>query len=355
MVRSKRDLLAYLLPLASCAAAGGTLQVVGVANGMLIGSFVVALVLSRLYPAMKELAGGVTVMQVIIGFSVGESLRDHVGVQSGALMPLIVATLIALAFQWTVAYGFLRTCRWRREDAALAAFPGAMAAVLELTDRNGAATSVIVVHVVRVFVIAIGASLVLSQHTTKVWSFPDSAPGWGAVTLAVFGCLAFGKILSLLEMPAPFLLAAVATTLTMGQAFPQQSLAPPPVAINLAEALLAIAVMIRLRGLDFEEVRGRALSIISVLCVMAAGCVLSAWCIAGVIGGGFDGNLLGIVPGGIESVAVIAVGAQLNVATIMKMHLIRLVAVQVVPTLIIHGARSSRWFRNGSQRKENPN
>lgn len=354
MPRSTRKLGAMLIPLASCTAAGSALQLAGIANGMLVGAFVAALVLSRAYRAMEEIPGGVTVMQIIVGLSVGESLRDRLGMESESLALLVVGTLIALAIQWFASFSFLRICRWRRGDAALAAYPGAMATVLELTDRNDVTPSVILVHVVRVFVIATGASLMMSEQSHDVWTSPGSAEGWLIIALNVIACLAFGKLLAMASMPAPFLLAAVLTTLAAGQLSPQYSFLPPPIALDVAEALLAVAVMIRLKGVKLEQVRGHAVSIFMVICVMAAVSILTAWCLAEFRGGGFEESLLGIVPGGIESVAIIAVGAGLNVATIMKMHLIRLIAVQVIPTLIIQGGRACQWFRGRAQPKENP-
>ncbi|TQS73921.1 AbrB family transcriptional regulator [Rhodobacteraceae bacterium] len=354
MPRPTRKLGAMLIPLAICTAAGSALQLAGVANGMLVGAFVAALFLSRTYPAMEEVPGGVIVMQIIVGLSVGESLRNHLGMESGSLALLVVGTLIALVIQWLASFSFLRIFRWRRADAALAAYPGAMASVLELTDRNDVNPSVILVHVVRVFVIATGASLMMREQSQVVWTAPGTVEGLLIIALNVIACLTFGKLLAMAAMPAPFLLAAVLTTLAAGHLSPQYSFSPPPIALNVAEALLAVAVMIRLKKVNLEQVRGHMVSIFLVICVMAAVSILTALCLTKFRGGGFEENVLGIVPGGIESVAIIAVGAGLNVAAVMKMHLIRLIAVQVIPTLIIQGGRACQWFRGRAQPKENP-
>ncbi|MEM6986286.1 MAG: AbrB family transcriptional regulator, partial [Pseudomonadota bacterium] len=318
---------------ALCFSARIALQGLGVSNGMLVGSFVSALLLSLFYPGMQETPGSITLLQIIIGLSVGASMAGHITWAPHTVWPLATATLVALLFQWGACFGFLRLCRWTKADAALAAYPGAMAAVLELTDRARASSSVSLVHVARLFVIALGASLLITGTNAQHATANTTVASVPSIVVTVSSCRLLGLGLKKLTMPAPYLLASLLISLVFNTFSPLPAFEPPPLLLNLAESLLAIAVMIRLKAINKATVTRHAAPILAVLAIMAVTSAISAYLIFKALGVDFQTNLLGVVPGGIESVAVVALGAGLNVSVIMQMQFTRLIAVHVGPTL----------------------
>ena len=168
----------YLLTLLPAVICGYLARWAGIPNGLLIGAMGATLLTCRLYPRSLLLPCSLEYVQITLGLSIGLLFEHWDSRYALSILPSIGLLLLCLALQIGAAWGWLtRVSRWTKAEALLAAYPGAMAAVMDLLDRQQASPKVILVHIARLLLLTLLASLVI-QSRPGVW--PDILPLGGA-------------------------------------------------------------------------------------------------------------------------------------------------------------------------------
>lgn len=325
----------YFVTIAATASGGVMLDLLGVANGLLIGGLLASLLACKIYPRASAVIGSLQYVQIVLGLELGVLFATgDPGISSGIIAAASFLAL-CLALQIIISFLWLRYFSgWTTTDALLASYPGAMAAVLDLFDKQSASPRVIMVHVLRLLILTIAASLLIKDVPSAIQAPAVS----GQILLIIIGIagvsLAIGICLQRCNVPAPYMLVATFVTAGAIGSGTAPSFNAPPIALSLCEVLLAILITIRFKETSFRELRVSIVPGVLAIALMLLTSAGVAWLASGLIGRDFATLALSYVPGGIESVAIIAISSGLEAAFIMKLHLGRLVVVQTAPAIV---------------------
>ena len=316
--------LAFLFRLAALPAAA-------LLGPMLSGiAFGVAGARIRVAPAAFQLAQstvGCLIASSITGAIVASVVRD------GAAMLLIVATtVLSSGF-----IGFLlgRTRALPGPVAAWGVAPGGAAAMVAMAHASGAdARLVATMQYVRVVCVVIAASLIshlILMHAGTPGGSSATAPahaeaGIASVALAIVLAGATAWAASRVRMPA----GALLLPMTIGAAIQSSGLAhlsvPEPLLV-VAYAAVGWTVGLRFTR-DTLRVAGRAMPqiVLASLAMIGLG-ILSAWLLTLLRHTDALTAFLATTPGGIDSVAIIALGSGVDVPFVMALQALRVFVV----------------------------
>ncbi|GAK73322.1 hypothetical protein RRU01S_35_00310 [Agrobacterium rubi TR3 = NBRC 13261] len=326
---------AVAFPLSVTAAGGLVFEAVGIPNGLLIGGLLASLVICRLYRRAEVLAGSLQYVQITIGIELGALFAAGDLAITGKLAAAACLLAMCLMLQIAISFFWLRIVSgWTATDAVLASYPGAMAAVLDLFDRASASPRVIMVHVLRLIVLTVAASAMI--HSSSDAGTPGSTGIWnwiavGAVALA---SLVVGRTLEMCKVPAPYMLVATFFTAVGLRSGFSASVDLPHWSLVVCEILLALLITIRIKDAGLAEFRSSLMpgTIAIVLMLLTSAGV--AWLAKVLLHLDFATMSLSYVPGGVESVAIIAISSGLEASFIMKLHFFRLILVQTAPAVV---------------------
>lgn len=106
--------------------------------------------------------------------------------------------------------------------------------------------------------------------------------------------------------------------------------APPPWLVVVAQLVIGVSLGMRFVGVDGRLLRRcLGLSLASVTAMLAIGAAL-AWGLSRIGAAGFDAGLLGLAPGGIVEMGLIALSLQASAVLVTAMHLVRILATVAV-------------------------
>ena len=331
-----------LLLFLAAAGVGTALQMAGVPQGLLLGSiFGSALIICRMHFA-PSLRLGLGCVQVVLGISTGLVFESWSVLQAFEMLPSLGFLLLCLAIQMVVGGAWLwKVERWSSKDALLAVYPGALAAVFDLMESEKASNKVMVVQVVRLLSITLIISLCVAAPGAVVAS--EQAPLNIQTALCLFSlvvlCLLSGRLLSVVGVPAPFMLTAIILTgiyLKLGYL---QGFRMPQWSVDLAAIILGILIGSKFKDIKpMEFVRHGRAGLVSVMLML-----LTAGAFAGVSGWVLDIDpftlWMAYMPGAIETVAIVALSGGLNVVFILSHHLVRMILLHGAPALIVLARR----------------
>lgn len=318
-------------------------------QGLLLGSLIASALLICMLNISPSLRFGLGYVQVVLGISTGLAFESWVGLDAPEILPSFCFLLVCLAIQMALGVFWLqRVERWNSKDAWLGVYPGALAAVFELLESERASNKVMVIQVARLLSITLIVSLCVSAPATVVTSEHvqlDIQTAMWAVSLVLL-CLLSGRLLSVIGVPAPFMLTAIILTgiyLKLGYL---QGFRVPRWAVDLAAIILGVLIGAKFKGIAAMEFfrHGRA-GLVSVILML-----LTAGAFAGVAGWALDSDpftlWMAYMPGAIETVAIVAFSGGLNVVFILSHHLLRMLLLHSAPALIVL-ARQMRKRKNG--------
>ena len=327
----------YLLTLLPAVICGYLARWAGIPNGLLIGAMGATLLTCRLYPRSLLLPCSLEYVQITLGLSIGLLFEHWDSRYALSILPSIGLLLLCLALQIGAAWGWLtRVSRWTKAEALLAAYPGAMAAVMDLLDRQQASPKVILVHIARLLLLTLLASLVI-QSRPGVW--PDILPLAGAPALLsiagiIAASIASGYLLARLQVPAPYMLTAILCTAEASRLGLARGWVVPDAVMDAGVVLLGALIAIRFKLLSRADIldasRAACGALAASLLATVAVAALAAW----LLSNDLRLMLLAYVPGGVESVAAVALAGGLNVIFIMTHHMTRLLVLNLAPALL---------------------
>jgi hypothetical protein len=326
----------YVTPFACALLMGLVLGRLGVPNGLLLGAIMATLVVCRIYPQGEPPPLSLPFVQLTLGFSIGLMFRSWSWDYAVGILPSLALLMACLAAQVTAGYTWLhRRCGWSRLDALLAAYPGAMAAVLDLLDRRSASPKVVLVHLMRLLLLTLVASLLVREAAPALPLTSPTVATWGAALAVVALSALFGHGLGRVGVPAPFMVTCIVLTAVATRAGFLAGFVVPGFVLDAAVVALGLLITIKFRELSLAEAVRSARS--GLTAVVLAFIVTAVFAGIGSLALGIAFPLLALsyVPGAVESVAVVALAAQLDVAFIITHHLLRLFVVHLAPLLLI--------------------
>ncbi|GHY61017.1 AbrB family transcriptional regulator [Vibrio cholerae] len=275
-------------------------------------------------------------VQVVLGISVGATISlSELG--TTLTLPVIVGLVCCLTLQIISSYLWLTKKEgWTPFESLLGAVPGAMAAILVISESSEKPSAKVVYsHSVRLMILTLLALLISN-------SAPDSASVDGSLTVyawLIFLALALmslllGKASTLLGIPAPYMLAALLITASFNGFATGIDMQLPKWMVIFATALLGILIGSRIADTTLRE--AMAYSRAGVMVTMIG--LLVAVGVSGVFSILIDKSwvvlLLSWVPGSVEAMTAVALLLGMEPAFVMINHALRLLLLYSLPAML---------------------
>lgn len=270
---------------------------------------------------------------VVVGISMGTSVTPEV-IDAAKTWPLsfmaVVVTVVILLYiaYWILHYGF----GYDRNTAMLAASPGHLSYIISLTaETKSDLASVSVIQSVRVLALTLAVPLLVEyldlvsiEPIVLISPMPPVVLG-----LTILGALAVGWIFMRLRFPAALLLGGVAvsigshiTGLTAGGV---PNWLSQPTYIVLGSLIGARFSRASLRDMRKAFLAG---GVVTVAVVLLASIV--ALLVSGLTGVPINAVMIAFAPGGLETMAAMAVMMHADTAYVGSHHVLRLLFLSVL-------------------------
>jgi uncharacterized protein len=352
--RAMRTVVGWMVLGVGSSLAGLFAQSAGLPAGWLVGPMLVALALAlawKEHPTVPR--WGRTASLAVVGGMLAATFRPSVlPLVAGHWLP--VTLVVGGTLFLSLGAGLLLSglVRIDRKTAALGALPGAASGMLAMSDPLGAdARLVALMQYTRVVVVVVTATLVgrlvagASPQPTSAQGL-QAAPGGAdllvqgtvptyavTVLVAILGALAGTR----LRLPAGALLGP----LILGVALAELGvvyLAWPPGVPQAAYLVLGLWVGLLFDGASVKRA-GRLFPFVLASAVgLVLACAVLGWALAALTG--IDGMTayLATTPGGIESVAIVALGTGADAPLVLAVQMLRLLAV------VFAGSLLGKWW-----------
>ncbi|CAK9891435.1 MULTISPECIES: AbrB family transcriptional regulator [Pseudomonas] len=328
------------------AVTGAALQYAGVPHGLLLGSIAATAIVVSRFNVAPRLRFGLVYVQIALGIATGLMFEAWDNQTVATMLPSLGLLLLCLTTQIVVAALWLQKVSvWNRKDSLLAVYPGALAAVFDLLESERASSKVIVVHLVRLLSITLLVSLCIPASAGAPTSADSPLTFMTVLTLLslIVLCIALGRLLLKVGVPAPFMLTAIIASGIYVKLGLLHAFHMPQWSVDAAALILGVLIGARFREISLKELlrHGRAglMSVGLMLLVAAA--------FAGVAAKVLDSDpftlWLAYMPGAIETIAIVAFSGGLNVVFILTHHLLRMVVLHFAPALLV---QARRWREN---------
>lgn len=303
----------------------------------LFGAAILVVVLRKQFSVEVTIPSGILIfIQVILGISVGATMSMNELIRT--IQPEVVSGLIVcLLLQTGCGYWWLHHReKWSPFESLLGAVPGAMAAILVISEsQSRPSPKVVYSHSVRLILlimlvgfISTTASPVSQAAVEMTWEHGVS------IILVCIASVVAGKLCNKFGIPAPYMLSGLLVAAIYNGAVPLADITVPVSVVLMATGLLGVLIGARLANTTLKEALAysRAGMIITCLGIMiAALCsAVASW----VLGISWLVLLLSWLPGSVEAMTAVAILLGLEPAFVMVNHAIRLLILYVMPALL---------------------
>ncbi|MGO2303557.1 MAG: AbrB family transcriptional regulator [Providencia sp.] len=322
-----------------CSFIGGLLTYFGIPLALMFGPIIAIIIFHRFgfsFPIPKHT---ITFVQVALGTSVGLMFNQVSLKEVDNLLLLLVMLVVCLAVQFSFSFfWFYRKVGWTKQEAMLGSVPGAMAAILALTDHTHTPPQKIVIsHTIRLIILIFLAGIVVGSNNDPqpIFQLPQlslESTFWLLVIVAV-GVIS-GLILQRLRVPAPFMLTSLATA-TLIQGWLDVPLHFPLMLTELSMVLIGMNIgnhfiVFPLSSLIKNIYSSAQVVVINIFLTFLV-TVFASWLT------GYDISvlLLAWAPGSMEAMTFAAITMNLDAGFVMSNHIIRMVIIQSIPSLVL--------------------
>lgn len=275
-------------------------------------------------------------VQIVLGISVGATISlTELG--TTLTVPVIIGLVCCLTLQIISSYLWLTKREgWTPFESLLGAVPGAMAAILVISESSQKpSTKVVYSHSVRLMILTLLA-LLISNSAPDAVSVEGSLTAYAWLiffTLALVSLL-LGKASTLLGIPAPYMLAALLVTASFNSFSTGIEMQLPKWMVLFATALLGILIGSRIADTTLREAiaysrAGFMVTMIGLLVAVGVSGVFSilldkSWVVL----------LLAWVPGSVEAMTAVALLLSMEPAFVMINHALRLLLLYSLPAML---------------------
>ncbi|ENM5794398.1 AbrB family transcriptional regulator [Vibrio mimicus] len=333
--RASFTLFIQIIVIAAVAAEAGTLLSIPLSEMFIAAGLIIVLHKKR-FLTIHTPKWLLLFVQIVLGISVGATISlTELG--TTLTMPVIVGLVCCLTLQIISSYLWLTKREgWTPFESLLGAVPGAMAAILVISESSQKpSTKVVYSHSVRLMILTLLALLISN-------SAPDAVPVEGSLTAyawLIFFTLSLvslllGKASTLLGIPAPYMLAALLVTASFNSFSTGIEMQLPKWMVLFATALLGILIGSRIADTTLREAMaysraGFMVTTIGLLVAVGVSGVFSilldkSWVVL----------LLAWVPGSVEAMTAVALLLSMEPAFVMINHALRLLLLYSLPAML---------------------
>lgn len=277
---------------------------------------------------------------VVIGFIMGAGVTPEV-VATAAAWPLSFILLAAsvAAVMWVGMALLQRLFRHDRITAALAASPGHLSFVMSLgVETGGNLPAIGIVQSIRLLCLTLIVPFVVRAlgETLPVGAAP--APSARLPELFVLLALAWlaGMLLNRWRLPAGFLIGAMAVSTAAHVSGVVEGGAPQWLALP-AYVFMGALIGSRFSGIRLAELRNHAAAGLLTTVVAVAVALAFAFAAAGLTGLPLGQVLIAFAPGGVETMAAMALMLHVDPAYVAAHHVLRLFILTALVPLFLRG------------------
>ncbi|ENM5775874.1 AbrB family transcriptional regulator [Vibrio mimicus] len=333
--RASFTLFIQIIVIAAVAAGAGTLLSIPLSEMFIAAGLIIVLHKKR-FLTIHTPKWLLLFVQIVLGISVGATISLT---ELGATLtvPVIVGLVCCLTLQIISSYLWLTKREgWTPFESLLGAVPGAMAAILVISESSQKpSTKVVYSHSVRLMILTLLA-LLISNSAPDAVSVEGSLTAYAWLiffTLALVSLL-FGKASTLLGIPAPYMLAALLVTASFNSFSTGIEMQLPKWMVLFATALLGILIGSRIADTTLREAMaysraGFMVTMIGLLVAVGVSGVFSilldkSWVVL----------LLAWVPGSVEAMTAVALLLGMEPAFVMINHALRLLLLYSLPAML---------------------
>ncbi|EJD6541227.1 AbrB family transcriptional regulator [Providencia rettgeri] len=332
-------LLKMIGGIAICSLIGGGLTYLGIPLALMFGPIIAVIIFHRFGVSFAVPKHTITFVQVTLGTSVGLMFNQVSLNEADNLFLLLLMLVVCLAVQFSFSFfWFYRKVGWTKQEAMLGSVPGAMAAILALTDHTHTPPQKIVIsHTIRLIILILLAGIVVGsdgdpQPIIELPVLTLTSTLWLLVIIAVG--LGEGLILQRLRVPAPFMLTSLAAA-TLIQSFLDIPLSFPLMLTELSMVLIGMNIgnhfiVFPLSSL-IKNIYSSAQVVIINIALTFLITVFASW----VTGYDISVLLLAWAPGSMEAMTFAAITMNLDAGFVMSNHIIRMVIIQSIPSIAL--------------------
>ncbi|MFK0385300.1 AbrB family transcriptional regulator [Agrobacterium sp. NPDC090273] len=275
---------------------------------------------------------------VVVGISMGTSVTPSV-IDAAKTWPIsFVVVLVAVVIMlyvayWILHYGF----GYDRTTAMLGASPGHLSYIISLSaDTKSDLATVSIVQSVRVLALTLSVPLIVEYFNLVSTEPPIINPPMGLVTLVltIIASLAMGLLFLRLRFPAALLLGGVAVSISSHITGFTEGGVPNWLSLPVY-VLIGCLIGTRFSNVSLMDVRkGFIAGLVVTIAVMFIAGVI-AWMISNITGVPLNAVMIAYSPGGLETMAAMAVMMHADTAYVGSHHVLRLLFLSVLMPLVM--------------------
>lgn len=337
-----------LLGIVPCMLLGWGLSLLGLPLAYMFGAIAAVIIAYRFRVNIEAPKQSLTVVQIVLGGAVGLMVKELQGEEVWDIFLLLPFLLVCLMLQFVIGYlWFNRKMGWSREESMLGAVPGAMAAVLALTEHTQTQPQKIVIsHTIRLVVLIIIASVIVGLNPspatnliTERVSYPYainahtfSVMGWLSV-IAVGGYW-LGRLLERIHVPAPYMLTSLVVA-ALVHLLSDTTLVMPDFLNALSMALIGMRIGVSFTSFPLSMLINNIWSSIQAVFISLIVTILVALVTAKIMDYPIDLLILAWAPGSMEAMLFAAIAMKVNVGIVMSSHIIRMSLLHIIPAIVL--------------------
>lgn len=305
-------------------------------TGLFLSASLVIILRKRFDHALRLPKTLLMFIQVMLGISVGVTISITELAQTISL-PVIIGLVICLLLQTSGSYWWLNKREgWNPFESLLAAVPGAMAAILVISESESKPSpKVVYAHSVRLLILIIAAGIISSYSVPVVKEHVVlDLQQWSALAGIVAISMVSGKLSVRFGIPAPYMIASLVIAAACNGVMAPVTLAVPIWLVLFSTSLLGVLIGARLAETTLRQAISYSKAGVMVTCIGMTVAVIASYLASWLLGIPWMVMLLSWVPGSVEAMTAVALLLGLEPAFVMVNHAIRLLLLYTLPALL---------------------
>ncbi len=305
-------------------------------TGLFLSAFAVILLRKRFHHPLRIPKTLLMFIQVVLGISVGATI-SIAELAHTISVPVIVGLVICLMLQTGCSFWWLHKREgWNPFESLLAAVPGAMAAILVISESESKPSpKVVYAHSVRLIILIILAGIVSSNAAEVVKeSITLDLEQWSVLAGIVAISMVSGKLSVRFGIPAPYMIASLVIAAACNGIMAPVSIAVPVWLVLFSTSLLGVLIGARLAETTLREAVSYSKAGVMVTIIGMSVAIVTSYIASLLLSMPWMVMLLSWVPGSVEAMTAVALLLGLEPAFVMVNHAIRLLLLYTLPALL---------------------
>jgi membrane AbrB-like protein len=292
----------------------------------------------------------------MIGISMGSNVSSETPALLARWPASLAALLASLVVTLAASSGYLVRFRgWDRETALLSATPGALGLALGLAAQgHGDIRAISLSQAIRLMMLTAGMPILVGASGLGGVAVARQAMAFPALAALLVAAFVAGAALRRLRVPAPLLLGGMATS-AAAQVLGLASGGIPVAAAVPAFVITGSFVGARFRGVTWPELRGGLRSGLVMVAIAGAISAVFAVAVAWGLRIPFGQAWVAFAPGGVETMAAMAMALGFDPAYVGAHHVLRIVLLSAfVPFALARATRATQATRRCEESEPEP-